>query len=188
VKERTAVALRIIRLLEGLSEEDRRMVVFDLHRTYGGPLTGAQRSARYRAGLRHEQGTEQSRKSDAPGVTERHEIATKQENDPPVAKDLEGFSSFWSKYPKRVGKGAATKAWSKRKCASVRDAIMAALECQRAFLLREGGKYTPNPATWLNERRWEDDPPALIPDGALSSRLEASLPAMRRFVERGEKA
>ena len=67
-----------------------------------------------------------------------------------------GFAEFWSAYPKKVGKGAAEKAWKKSKANL--DVVLAAINSQASSdqWRKEGGQYIPNPATWINERRWED--------------------------------
>ena len=69
------------------------------------------------------------------------------------------FDSFWTAYPKKVGKEAARKAFAKVK-ASV-DVLIAAVEKQKRSeqWRRENGRYIPNPATWLNQGRWEDEMP-----------------------------
>lgn len=70
-----------------------------------------------------------------------------------------GFEIFWAAYPKKTSKPAATKAWAKLKPneETVRT-MLAAIEAakQTADWKKEGGKYIPYPATWLNNRRWED--------------------------------
>lgn len=69
------------------------------------------------------------------------------------------FEQFWSEYPKRVGKGGAFKLWKKIP-ATDRQAILADLPVRRRThdpWLSDGGKYIPNPTTYLNQRRWEDD-------------------------------
>lgn len=69
------------------------------------------------------------------------------------------FDAFWSAYPEKKGKGAAMKAWDKLK-ASERSACKDAIEAQmRAHHFRglDGKDYIPHPATWLNQRRWEDE-------------------------------
>lgn len=73
-----------------------------------------------------------------------------------------GFDEFWSAYPRKVGKQAAWKAWSKLKpSAELTKAILAAVEYQRNCpqWQKDGGQYIPNPATWLNQGRWEDKLP-----------------------------
>lgn len=77
----------------------------------------------------------------------------------------DAFAAFWSAYPKKVGKGAAFKAWRKLKepTAVVLAAIKAALNWQAKSgqWCKDGGQYIPNPATYLNQRRWEDEPAEL---------------------------
>lgn len=84
---------------------------------------------------------------------------------PPAAAGLvDRFNRFWFAYPKKVGKDAAWRAWKRRRPDGPLTAeIVAALERQREYLAREDGQYTPNPATWLNEGRWQDEPPAVRP-------------------------
>lgn len=68
------------------------------------------------------------------------------------------FAEFWAEYPKKVGKGAAEKAFRKLK-ASVYPLLIPAIERQRrtAQWQKDGGQYIPNPATWLNQERWLDE-------------------------------
>lgn len=87
---------------------------------------------------------------------------------PPISPDAvsERFARFWKAYPKKVGKGAAEKAWKKIKpSAELFDTIMAAIDAAKASeqWQRENGRYIPNPATWLNQKRWEDELPTAAP-------------------------
>ena len=70
----------------------------------------------------------------------------------------DAFESFWAKYPKKVGKGEAKKAFSKLP-ASVYPLLVPAVERQKlsAQWKAESGRFIPNPATWLNQGRWEDE-------------------------------
>jgi len=70
------------------------------------------------------------------------------------------FDEFWKAYPKKVGKKAAESSWKKIKPdAELYDRIMTAIGRARVTeqWQREGGRYIPNPATWLNQGRWEDE-------------------------------
>lgn len=70
------------------------------------------------------------------------------------------FARFWEAYPRKVGKGSAEKAWKKlNPTESLTDRIISAVKAQKKSRqwLRDGGQYIPNPATWLTQRRWEDD-------------------------------
>jgi hypothetical protein len=70
------------------------------------------------------------------------------------------FDEFWAAYPKKVGKKAAWNVWKKVKPdAELFDKIMTAIERAKATWQwqRENGRYIPNPKTWLNEGRWDDE-------------------------------
>jgi hypothetical protein len=69
------------------------------------------------------------------------------------------FEEFWKAYPKKVGKDAALKAFEKRKPdASLLARMLSAIDAQAAGAawLKDGGQYIPNPATWINQGRWQD--------------------------------
>lgn len=71
------------------------------------------------------------------------------------------FDRFWVAYPRHQGKEAARKAWEKlNPDAALLEIMLSALERQRASdqWRRDGGQFIPYPATWLNGRRWEDEP------------------------------
>lgn len=68
----------------------------------------------------------------------------------------DGFSEFWNAYPKKVGKGAAETAWKKHKPdLATCLAAVAAARTSRDWQ-KDGGQFIPNPATWINQKRWED--------------------------------
>lgn len=70
------------------------------------------------------------------------------------------FDTFWKTYPKKVAKDAAYKAFAKRKPdGKLLKEILQAVELQKASEMwaKDGGKYIPNPATWLNQGRWMDE-------------------------------
>ncbi len=69
------------------------------------------------------------------------------------------FLEFWQHYPRKVGKQAANKAWilAKRKGLTL-DVALSAIEIQRTWDKWQEG-FIVNPSTWLNQARWEDEPP-----------------------------
>ena len=72
----------------------------------------------------------------------------------------ERFSQFWKAYPKKKAKQTAERAFLKLKAdAALFSQIMEALEKQKQSRqwLKDNGDYTPHAATWLNQRRWEDE-------------------------------
>lgn len=79
---------------------------------------------------------------------------------PPTPSRGDVFDSFWSLYPKKVGKQAALNAWRKIKPDSaLSQKILDAVERQRTWeqWVKNNGQYIPNPATWLNQGRWDDE-------------------------------
>ena len=76
----------------------------------------------------------------------------------PLPNGENAFALFWEAYPKKVAKPKAQKAFLKQGCVDAIDSILAALKIQNASpsWTKDGGQYIPYPATWLNERRWED--------------------------------
>lgn len=82
-------------------------------------------------------------------------------NEVPRAARSSRFNEWYAVYPKKTGKNTALKAWEK---ISPDDALVAlmfdALKWQRnqPQWTKDGGHYVPNPATYLNQARWEDEP------------------------------
>lgn len=185
---------RLDKIMEPLSEGHRREVLDHLLRAWRRPLSGTERTRRWRDGSSTEKRDGAStldgdgastRKRDEPSAKERDGVSTIRVDEPsrtpptpPVVSSF--FEQFWSCYPKRVGKGAARKSWKKQNCENKGQIILDALQQQRAFLNREGGKFIPNPATWLNQNRWEDEPPTL---SILTQKTSGNADAARAFVE-----
>jgi hypothetical protein len=72
------------------------------------------------------------------------------------------FAAFWTAYPRKTAKPAAAKAFAKiAPDDATFAAMLAALDRQRRSpgWVKDGGQFIPHPATWLNGRRWEDQPP-----------------------------
>ena len=75
----------------------------------------------------------------------------------PASDDYVSFDDFWAIWPKRVAKSAAQKAWKKLKPdAKLLREIYENLEKHAHAKDWEDAQYIPNPATYLNGRRWED--------------------------------
>lgn len=75
---------------------------------------------------------------------------------PPKGRTDAEFAEFWSAYPTKVGKQPARKAFDKVKVPV--KTLVDAIERQKCSSQwsKDGGQYIPNPATWLNQQRWED--------------------------------
>jgi hypothetical protein len=67
------------------------------------------------------------------------------------------FDSFWSVYPRKVGKDKALAAFEKIDVPVqvLIDAVIAQKGTNQ--WQRDNGEFIPHPATWLNGKRWEDE-------------------------------
>ena len=77
-----------------------------------------------------------------------------------VSEYTKEFTSFWSMYPRKVGKGAAYRAWKKILCqAETLQLIESALKWQKESdqWTKDNGQFIPHPSTWLNQGRWDDE-------------------------------
>lgn len=77
------------------------------------------------------------------------------------APDRPQFDDFYKQYPKHKAKPAAEKAWNKlNPSKELFDQMMKALEWQRKQpdWMKENGQFIPLPASWLNGKRWLDEP------------------------------
>lgn len=64
-------------------------------------------------------------------------------------------TEFWAIYPNRVGKDAARKSWERAISRAPVSEIMAGL---RRYVAKTDDRPWCNPATWLNQGRWADEP------------------------------
>jgi hypothetical protein len=73
----------------------------------------------------------------------------------------DGFEEFWNCYPKKVGKEAARKSWEKYKSNFSLTSVLRALQwrIESDQWRRNDGQFIPNPATYLNQGRWQDQQP-----------------------------
>ena len=98
------------------------------------------------------------------------------------------FLTFWNAYPRKVGKGAAWRAWQQSKAIlPPMEALLTAVQAQAASeqWQKDGGQYIPHPATWLRQRRWEDEAP---PPAAPKAQQAGGTPEMIERLAALEKA
>ena len=72
------------------------------------------------------------------------------------------FNQFYLNYPKKIAKQEAVKAFGKIELSqSLFQIIMASLDQWKKSddWTKDGGQFIPYPATWLNGKRWDDEPP-----------------------------
>ena len=88
----------------------------------------------------------------------RREEMRGEESKPPLPPT--GFDRFWQAYPKKIGKGACERWWMQHKpTKELLEIMVGALSQARQTeqWSKDNGQFIPNPATWLNQKRWEDD-------------------------------
>ena len=109
-------------------------------------------------------------------------------------ENMETFEYFWMQYPRKDAKSKAIISWKNIKPDQVLfDKILVGLarHKQSENWNKDGGKFIPYPATWLNQRRWEDEglqnDYASTPSSRPKSRYDENIAAADRIVEKAKK-
>lgn len=89
---------------------------------------------------------------------------------------------FWPIYPNRVGKDAARKSWERAVGRASVSEIMAGL---RRYVAKTDDRPWCNPATWLNQGRWADEPAT---NGAQVLPLHHDPPKVHTDADKAEAA
>lgn len=82
------------------------------------------------------------------------------------------FADFWRAYPRKVNKANAQKAFAKvAPDSSTVQAMLQAILDQglQAKCDRGEERYVPHAATWLNGKRWQDEPSGALARGFIGS-------------------
>ena len=111
-------------------------------------------------GEKYEQG---ANAKDALTVTETKTVTKTGHNPPTPHVEPDLFAEqFWPAYPRKVSKPNALKAWKNATKRAEPAEIMAALSVWVAYWeAKNEPEFIPHPATWLNQERWNDEPPPL---------------------------
>ena len=97
------------------------------------------------------------------------------------------FETWWTTYPKKSGKEAANKSWAKAG-KRIKDRLVCSSDEAAAFLLHvasdyarerktEDPQFNYNPATWLNQGHYYDDPATWTKQPAPSGNRVAEIPS-----------
>lgn len=167
----------------GEPEESSRTPDFDgrrLVRVNGGYVVlnyGKYRERDYTAAERQKRWRERHKNNGVTppsnGVTSRYSNVTSRKQkqsteadkstpQPPKGESVsDGFDLFWSEYPNKQAKIPAKRAWLKIH-KDEREEVMRGLALWKRSQswLKDDGQFIPHPATFLNQRRWEDSPKA----------------------------
>jgi hypothetical protein len=97
------------------------------------------------------------------------------------------FLAFWKLYPRKTAKGLAWKAWKAIKAPRPSlEELEAAIERYKATdqWQTESGRFIPHPATWLNQRRWEDEPQTKIGGPRMSEKERKTMGVLEDYMRR----
>lgn len=87
----------------------------------------------------------------------------------PLAESVPNFEDFWKSWPRKVGRAAAQKAWTKAVSKQRANPVAIVDACrsyaERCRLTGQDPTYIPHASTWLNRGSWDDDLDAVIPLG-----------------------
>ena len=89
----------------------------------------------------------------------QYPVPSNQTNTPkPPSASPTGFAEFWQAYPKKAAKPAALKAFRSQRINGELPQLLSDIERRKSSpdWQKEEGQFVPNPATYLNQRRWED--------------------------------
>lgn len=158
----TITSLPHIHVEEGQNHNGEFTVTWDNWIFYQEDSTVAERQKKWRElhrnGLRGEERRGEENKKRIPPIV-------------PQTGDT-AFDQFWKLYPKKVGKKAAQKAWHLARVNGQLSQILTAIELQKksAQWNEESGRFIPNPATWINQGRWMDEP---VKERTMAERIRA---------------
>lgn len=114
--------------------------------------------------IRNEDTTKKETEEPAPKAKKPDKKEVDPEPEPEPEKKITAterrFNEFWALYPKKVGKKKAFESWKRSKIdKELHQKIIGAVARAKATKQwsRENGRYIPNPATWLNQGRWDDE-------------------------------
>lgn len=96
---------------------------------------------------------------------EERRVDKKRNKKATVSDENKEFTTFYELYPRKHAKPSAVKAWRaipdiELEAPKIMAAVRASLNSPEWS--KNKGQYIPLPATWLNQRRWEDKPVELV--------------------------
>lgn len=127
--------------------------------------TNAQRQKRWR------EKTKTKKKQDRNGtvtVETRPDTETETDNNTPKKRtsskaEHPDFDQWYRTYPKREARGSAEKAYRSARQSADASTLLAGAEAASKKYANADPKFIPLPATWLNQKRWLDEPSRASP-------------------------
>jgi len=144
-----------------LSQDDTKEDDISQKRAAAGASGGKQKVANANFATEEEANVANDTNKNKNTETELEKETKKEKKEKKGADDFD-FDVFWAAYPRKEAKVAARKVFDKlQPDEQLMQKIISAINRwkQSAQWQENGGQYIPHPATWLNQRRWEDEPP-----------------------------
>ncbi|MBP2229370.1 hypothetical protein J2847_002664 [Azospirillum agricola] len=180
-----AAAVAAIRAaMQGVTLDGDRLSAWD-KRQFKSDHSGAERMRDHRA---RKTAAGEPGKAASPAVTSRPlratdsriQITERQESpqsppppdDPPLDRSslAADFAEWYGRYPHRVGRPAAERAYrAARKRGATREDLLAGAIRYRERLAHPEAPRPCNPATWLAQERWTDEPMPPVPDSRIKA-------------------
>ncbi len=168
VVEKALSVFRDLELIEVL--DNGAIYMLDIQNFIGTSSTEADRKREYRARIENEkqengqmsrQLTGQTSDKSPPEIEIELDLEKEIKIETKTNTYTDRFNTFWEAYPKKIGKVASEKSFKKLKPSS--ELLNKMLETIEVFKKsdqwnKDGGQFIPNPATWLNQGRWDDEP------------------------------
>lgn len=130
-------------------------------------------------------GSSSDAKGNADGIANRNADGNaekrREEKRRDTAASGEEFDLFWAKYPRKIGKGQAVKAWRAATKKADAPTILGGLDAHLPIWAHTEEKFIPHASTWLNGERWEDAPAAAAADDEPRYLTPAEIQARRGF-------
>ncbi len=82
------------------------------------------------------------------------------------AAQMKEFDVWYEIFPLHKGRGAAEKAWLTARTIATVEQLIAGAQRYRAECAGRELRYVAHPATWLNQKRWLDEPTPTLFNGA----------------------
>lgn len=99
-----------------------------------------------------------SRRLENPPTTNKGSLQIKEPNKTPISpRGLERFDEFWDMYPVKEAKKTCVKYWKTRNLDLIADTIIEKLYQQVNFDDKWLRGFAPNPTTYINQERWNDE-------------------------------
>jgi uncharacterized protein YdaU (DUF1376 family) len=146
---------------ERLRKEFEKQSEWKLKCKNAGLKSGEVRTAKTR-GKRNKSGKVSSTVVELnPNIAFASAIAIASQGDSPPDPLATRFVRFWDSYPRQVAKAKAVDSFMKlAPDDALTDLIIAGVDRWKQSFdwTKDGGQFIPHPATFLNQKRWEEDP------------------------------